>query len=496
MILDTHNWFRHVAQSPEAAAFALRDDIFTYRELGDRVAHIRSIIRRAKRGPRNVIAVVAHEDLNTYASLLAVMAERCAYVPLDPTAPWSRNEALLKRAGAVMVLSSKAPESGEPSSSVVHFETAGVPDEHAVYTAPTCHPADIAYILFTSGSTGEPKGVPITHANLLAFLEAFFATGCDIRPSDRVLQMFALTFDLSVVCYLATFISGACLCPVPSSGIRAVNVIKVLQDKDINVALFVPSALALMRNYFDELQFPSLRHSMFCGEALPADLVASWAACTPNATQFNFYGPTEATIYCTYHQWQGPQSEKSVNGILAIGKPMQGMEVLVVDENDKPLEKNITGQLCLYGPQVTHGYWNSPEITAAAFFEIELHGETKRFYRTGDLASVDDDGDLLYFGRVDHQVKIQGYRVELGEIEFFARKVTGDSAAAVVVPSRGGLALHLFAVTEMTSAEVLKNLKELLPAHMVPKRVHTVSELPLNASGKIDRPALAAQLQG
>ena len=183
-----------------------------------------------------------------------------------------------------------------------------------------------------------------------------------------------------------------------------------------------PSMLRYLKPYFGEIDLPVLKYCILTGEASPVDLVHQWQKCVPNAQLFNFYGPTETTIYCTYYKIDRGGEIKTLYGMLSIGKPMKNVKAIVADEKHNILPKGEKGELCICGEQVSPGYWNSPEKNAQAFFEKEWNGLTERFYHTGDLCYIDNEDDLMLYGRLDSQAKIQGYRVELGEIEHHARE--------------------------------------------------------------------------
>lgn len=209
----------------------------------------------------------------------------------------------------------------------------------------------------------------------------------------------------------------------------------------------------------------------------------------PNARLQNAYGPTEATIFCLTYDCKPGRPNKTINGIVSIGRAVQNMSVIVVDEQRKPVAPGTRGELCLAGAQLTPGYWQNPVKNREAFFEYER----TTYYRTGDVCVEDDEGDLLYCGRLDHQVKVQGFRVELGEIEHYVREITGLKHLAAVAPADavGNATIHLFLEGYRDAvAALLEGLRAKLPAYMIPSRITVLDALPLNANGKIDRPAL------
>ncbi len=350
------------------------------------------------------------------------------------------------------------------------------------------------YLLFTSGSTGRPKGVPIYYSCLNSYLDVLTGPEVhDFSASDRFLQMFDLTFDFSVMALFTPLSLGASCFVVPERGFVYMNIIKILTEQEITVAPMVPSALAYMSRFFPELHLQSLRFSIFCGEALPQDLVSKWAGCVPNARIQNCYGPTEATVYCLAYDWHPVTSApEAIDGIVPIGKPMPDTSVVLINEHQERVAPHERGELCLSGPQVTNQYWRDPEKTQAAFFfDSNLEGSGP-YYRTGDICLLNEQGNYLYCGRKDFQVKIDGHRIELGEIEHHAREYTGEPLVAAVAvevePGRNSLFLFVKGDGDVSGLEA--HLQSKLPVYMYPRRIFTLQELPLNLNGKIDRPAL------
>lgn len=478
---------------------------YTYRELEAIACGIREKIDHAGCSGGGRIGILTGDDVYTYASLLAIWSAGCAYVPLNAHNPAERNARIIKQAEIDLLLVSKTrevwanvlPDLRDGPAIVDISATPAIAKSLAFDKTKN---TDLAYIFFTSGSTGAPKGVPITHGNLNAFMGCLHnSMGYDFSEQDRFLQMFEMTFDLSVMTIFGAWSCGASCHVVPDSGIAYLNILNILDENKITVALMVPSLLAYLQRFFPELSFPSVRLNLFCGEALIQEMVEQWAPCVPNARIENVYGPTEATIFCTSYPWHTTKSaDESVNGIVSIGQAMATCETLIIDSQSRICQSGERGELALAGPQIMSGYWANPQKTAEALVSIDVNGQSTTVYRTGDIAYVNENGNLIYCGRLDSQVKIDGHRVELGEIEHFARQYLGRSKVAVIVTKQEPSTeeLHLFFVGKESDIDELKNhLRENLPSYMVPRRVTVLADLPLNMNGKIDRPALARSAQ-
>lgn len=483
-------------------AFYINNRYYTYAQLGHRIAGTQQALKASQAGDQKFIGIITNNDFETYGSLLGIMFSGAAYVPLNMENPVERSMDIIAQAGIRTVICSKGDkltqhiEESHPGIKVLY--TGSFEANNSAIEVPQLTGNEAAYMLFTSGSTGTPKGVPIIFSNVEKFIDAFFALGFSLDENDRFLQMFDLTFDLSVMSYIVPLTLGACVYTVPENEIKYMAVYQLLEDHNITFALMVPSILSYLRPYFSDIRLESLRYSLFCGEALFEDITREWSECAPAARIVNVYGPTEATIFCIAYDWKKEQTEeKSVSGIVSIGKAMKNTKAIVVDENLKPVKPGVQGELCLSGGQLTSGYWNNAVKNKEAFFEY-VNGEARTFYRTGDAAYIDADGDFVFCGRIDFQVKIQGYRVELHEIEHHARQYGKcRNAAAVAYKNQvGNTSIHLF-VEDVNETDVLIDfLKQRIPYYMIPTGVTNIEHLPLNSNGKTDRKKLLQLING
>ena len=470
----------------ENNAFFIEDKYYTYDDLSRCISRIRQAIRPLT---SRYIGLVANNDLDTYASIFALWLEGKCYVPLHPFQPLERCLDIISQVEMDVILDSS--ETTRYVDGTIIMTSNLKFDGYDITEYKEYPDTDDAYLLFTSGSTGRPKGVPLMRGNLSAFVDAFFALGYQLDSNVRSLQMYDLTFDLSVQSYLIPMLVGACAYTVPSNSVKYMKVFELLDDHRLTFALMVPSIIHYMRPYMEEITIEEMRYSIFCGEALLLDDTQAWSRSVPNAQIDNLYGPTECTIYCTVYHFVPDALNKSVSGALCIGKAMKYTHCMIVNDKNEEVPSGEQGELCLSGEQLTKGYWNNPQKNAEAFFERD----GIRYYRTGDLCTVDDDGDILYYGRIDFQVKIQGYRVELGEIEEHSRVFMGGKVNAVAVVSKdvtGNDVLSLCIESEtVDTAPLIEHLKTKLPSYMIPASVCCIQRFPLNANGKIDRKQLS-----
>jgi amino acid adenylation domain-containing protein len=364
-----------------------------------------------------------------------------------------------------------------------------------------CEPAQsgdvIAYLLFTSGSTGVPKGVMVAHRNVTSFIDCV-ADRLEFTERDIVSQMFDLTFDLSAFDMFVSWERGACVC-CPSQK-TLINPGQFIRGHGLTVWFSVPSTVSLMKQLglLKPGAFPSLRLSLFCGEPLPVSCADAWLRTAPNSVLENLYGPTELTIACTSYRWHFERSSgESELGIVPIGFPHRGMNVLVADESLNEVNPGAEGELLMNGPQMSLGYWRDSERTSSAF--VVPPGRKEIFYRTGDrVRRPAGDGPLTHLGRIDSQVKILGHRVELGEVEAVVRQTSGrDGVVAIGWPATqsGYGGIEVFIEGQPVDVNRLRSaIASRCPDYMVPRRWHVLNRLPRNVNGKFDRKALQAML--
>lgn len=509
------------ARYPDRIALWVDGCAVSYREL---VAHAAGIAApllalASADAARRRCAILGARSLSAFAGILGALFARSTYVPLNPRHPRERLLLALEASEAdALVVDGAATELARHLLAeiphrrllVLMPEAAAVPDwatdlpQHrflcrrdldrrgGLGAIMAASPDDGAYLLFTSGSTGAPKGVLVRHRNVMAYLRG--AAGRYMpQPSDRFTQLFDLTFDLSVHDMFLCWSTGAALYCPPASARMAPR--EFVRRHALTFWFSVPSTAASMLRLrmLRPGDFPSLRWSLFCGEALPRRLAQAWAEAAPNSAVENLYGPTEATIAITaYRLPADPAARARLPDIVPIGAPLPGQQAIVLGPDGGPAAVGEAGELCLGGSQVTDGYLGRPDLTAERFAPpAAALPDGVRWYRTGDRARLDPEHGLLFLGRMDRQVKIAGHRVELQEVEAALRRVAGcDSAAAIAWPlDADGLAHGIVAFLPEESHPcdaILEACRRILPPYMIPSRIRLVADWPVNDSGKTD----------
>ncbi|MEV8091725.1 AMP-binding protein [Streptomyces nigra] len=495
----TARFLRGMNTSPSGTALSVGARSFEYAELHALALRWAGALHAAPSGPPRTVGVLTDRTLEGYAGILAVLYAGATVVPLHARFPLERTRRMLATAHVDAVV---ADPSGlavlrelarsEPALPVfAPYADDGRPDLVPPAGRPLDAPArvrdnDTAYILFTSGSTGRPKGVPLTHAMARHYF-TLVDRHYDFRADDAFSQTFDLNFDCAMFDMFCAWGAGASLHPVPAQAYR--DLPGFFAERALTVWFSAPSAISLARRTggLTPGGMPTLRWSLFAGEALRVSDVVDWQSAAPASTVANLYGPTELTLTITGHHWS-PQTSPDlcVNGLVPIGAVHDGHDHLLLTPDGRFSEQE--GELCVTGPQTTPGYLE-PQDDEGRF----LQHEGRRWYRTGDRVRTLPNGELIYLGRQDSQVQINGWRVELSEIEHALAACPGvGEAVAVTRPADGTAEIVVYYTGErVPPARLTKQLAELLPKGMLPRRFTHLDRFPLNSNRKIDRRHLA-----
>lgn len=440
--------------------------------------------------PQKPVGVLCNEYPETYAAVFAIWFSGGIFVPLDTEAPVAANEIIIRKYNIKLVF-----DSGKNKNEAV-FKEAKILDNKKVSSTKkvpvfSWDENQTLYVLNTSGSTGTPKDVPITLKNVTAFLEGFLEKFPELDASDNFLQTYELTADAAFTGYLVPFLLGATVYSVPHSQFKPFAVAKILSEEPVTWVKATPSLLACLRPFFSSFHLPRLKHFHFGGEALPADLVEAWRPHIPNAEISNGYGPTETTITATIYKCPPGESLKEKNNTVSIGQPLKKVEVSI-QKTTTP--EGRSAELYIAGEQVMEGYWHSEK---QPFKTIEINGQVQQFYSTGDQVQQDDEGYLYFMGRLNDQVKINGYRVDLIEIENSVRKIvegTGNVAAVTMEKSPGMKQLLVFIENyQGNENEIIEKMALHFPHYKIPEKIIGVPKFPLSRSGKTDKNMLVSQ---
>lgn len=513
-------------RTPEAPAVVGSRGALSYSALAQQAGRVARVLQDMgfSRGAR--AALLMDGCVECCVGMLACLRAGGCYLPLGVGNPPARLAAVIRDAEpeAVMTVSALVPllaqalelagvnpkavivldgppASGKSGESALKCRML-VPADFAHAPAPRPCPsigADLAYILYTSGSTGVPKGVMVRHDNVRAYL-GWMARHFGIGPADRLSGHASPTFDISVHDIFGAFFSGASVHPLETPAQKAFPG-PFIASRGITCWNSVPSVIAMMvrSRQLTPGAFPSLRLAVFAGEPLAPGLAQAWLDALPSCELYNNYGPTEATIVVTAHKVTQVDLGKPV----PIGRPTSPTECLILSPGSMlPAGTGLPGRLFVRGAQVSAGYWRRPELTHKAFVPNPLQPDINDIlYDTGDLAYRDESGVIHYVGRADNQVKIRGYRVETGDVEAAVASLPDVVEAAVLaVAGRDGTELAACVSGAAANAPDAENalllaLSEALPAYMLPHQVFFFDELPKNGNGKTDRKVLLGQVE-
>jgi len=510
-------------QNPNQEAVIYKNRGMTYEELeraSNQLAHILRI-NGIERGDR--VGIYLNKSLESVVAIFGILKAGAVYVPLDPSAPVKRVAFIIGNCGMKALVSTQRKMTGLltalPDSSPVRCliladEDAPTDDGTAsrakkvawpeVLQQPANSPPsvpviedDLAYILYTSGSTGEPKGVMISHRASLTFVD--WAYECfQVQATDRVSNHAPLHFDLSIFDIFTTIKAGATVILVPEElTIFPVNLANFIEEQRITIWYSVPSALTrlVLHGNLESHRFPHLRTILFAGEVFPVKYLRQLKTLIPHAEYYNLYGPTETNV-CTFYQVKDIPPDRV--DPFPIGKACANTEVFAINDRNEIAKPGEVGELYARGPSLMKGYWGMPEKTKTVLVPHPVHPPLweERVYRIGDLVKQDEEGNYLFLGRRDNMIKSRGYRIELGEIEtaLYSHPKIEEVAAIAIPDEQIGNAIKAVVVAreaaELTKGELESFCSKRIPKYMIPDIIEFRTSLPKTSTGKVDRTLL------
>ncbi|MFN0070400.1 MAG: D-alanine--poly(phosphoribitol) ligase subunit DltA [Chloroflexota bacterium] len=473
--------------APDRAAHESSGRVITYGELAGRAESLAAYLRDVIPNDGSAVAIIGHKEPEMLIGFLGCAMAGHPYIPIDRSTPAQRVDRVLETAGRPLRLSPEDIDQRTTSVKRAQCQVSG--------------PDDPYYVLFTSGSTGEPKGVVITHGCLSTFINWVLSEHSWEMGAERVLNQAPFSFDLSVMDLSIALATGSTLVSITSEQIANPKLLfETLTSADLTAWVSTPSfaQMCLAERSFNSIMLPRLRRFLFCGETLPPEVVWELLRRFPGAEVWNTYGPTEATVAVT--SIQVTPEILAEHPVLPMGRVMPAARVVILDEHGSEVTYGDQGEIVIAGPNVSVGYVQRPDLTQRSFFE--LNGQ--RAYRTGDLGRFQNE--LLFFdGRSDSQIKLHGYRIETGDIEENLRRLENVRDAVVIPVKREGRVESLAAFivstappeeSDFRAGRALRTaLAARLPTYMVPRAIRFLDSFPMTPNGKADRRQLLDLLQ-
>lgn len=489
-------------RAPENVAIVEGRRTVTYGELEGLAVTICRRLAALGIGRGDIVAVYSEKSVDSIAAIHGVLRAGAAYLPLDPNGGNDRVRRILEDAKVACLIASPALRSGAenlaaPLSVPVLELDRNQPPGECARSAVGASGEDLAYVLYTSGSTGAPKGVMVSHRAALAFVR-WATSAVGVLPSDRLSSHAPLFFDLSIFDVFGAAAVGATVVLVPSAlTMFPVRLGDWIAKEMISVWYSVPTVLAYLtqRGRLDARPLPHLRVAMFAGEPFAPAHLRQAMLLLPQVRFFNLFGPTETNV-CLSHEIVVPPEDDTTP--IPIGRPVMGTEVLIIDRDGRLAPRGHVGELLVRGPSVMTGYLNNETATAAALIP-HPSGEDAAgaFYRTGDFVSEDASGTFHFHGRRDEQIKTAGHRIELGEIHavICENASVSDCAVVAVNDPKIGVSTSAFVVSADGAEQLSTWLRDRLPHYMIPRQIQCVPVIPRTPSGKVDRQRLLSEVE-
>jgi len=503
-------------KSPDQDAFRFHGEGVSYSQLNRRANALAAELVKRGVKPQDRVGIFMNKSLHLPVAVYGILKAGAAYVPLDPTSPVGRLDFILRDCGIRFLITQKNKlrvikqvqniESrldgliGIEEADDLAINTLSWTEIYAAesYRVPTIRlmERDLAYVMYTSGSTGKPKGIMHTHSSGLAYAKLSAAL-YDVKPGDKLANHSPLHFDMSTFEFFSGPLHGATSVLIPEEYTRLpASLSKLLEDEKMTIWYSVTFALMqlLLRGVMEDRDLTSLRWVLFGGEPFPVKYLRELMQQLPNARFSNVYGPAEVNQCTFYHLPEVPDENMTS---VPLGEIWDNTSGLIVDENDNEIETTEPGELLIRSATMMRGYWGRPDLNESAFYIREPFADYKEvFYRTGDLVQRAEDGNLLFLGRKDRQIKTRGYRVELDDVESaLLSHLAIEEAAVYPVPDEEGTqfieaGVTLKAEQDTTVQELIVYLKSKLPHYAIPRKLQIMDEFPRTGTGKIDRRTL------
>ncbi len=518
-----HHYLDHaVRNSPRSVAITDGKSSWSYQELGLRANRLAACLNHHGVKPGNRVVIAMNRSLSIVEAIFGVLKSGAIYIPVSPETPAIRRNKIIKNSEPVaFILDAQTMKSWQAEDSgsslpallicldrkasiqqttgkiIINREEIEAFSHRAKAIKPEPGSDFPAGIYYTSGTTGEPKGVVLTHRNIHEYIKWVIDT-IGIEKSDTILWTAPYYFDMSLFDIYGSIRAGARLCLADEKCLLFPPLlVELAESQKVTIWKGVASLLMYLARsgIIAPGRLPTLRKIIFSGEVLPAKYLIQWMKAFPDKIFYNAYGPTEATGISMYYRVNSiPDSPEER---IPLGKPCENTEIFLLDENLKPVPEGEPGEIFISGICVAKGYWNDEERTKECFIDNPFNpGKGEIIYRTGDLARLRPDGNYEFLGRKDDQVKYMGYRIELQDIEqaLISLPAVQDAGVILVEAESEELSeLHAFIETSeenLTAKDLSQGLKKILPAYMIPKKFHFIKRIPRNKNGKIDRRAL------
>lgn len=516
--LLTHSVLNSAHRQPDQDAFRSNGQSLTYAELSQRMEQVAHLLVELGVSKGDRVGIYLNRCLDTAVAIYGIMHAGAAYVPLDPHAPAGRTQWLLRDCQIEVLITNptqlrrirEITATEPPLRAIIGLEQMDLPIPTVSWADVQQFPTegelparlmahDLAYVMYTSGSTGAPKGIMHTHFSGLSYAK-LSADTYQIGPQDRIGNHAPIYFDISTMGYFTAPLAGATTVIIPDAYTKLpASLSSLMEVERLSIWYSVPLALIqlLQKGVLQDRDLSALRWVLFGGESFPPKYLRALMEQWPQARFSNVYGPAEVNQCTYYHLDEAPINDEPI----PLGQVWENTQMLILNSSDQPVPQGEIGELLIRSVTRMQGYWNQPELTERSFYvRSTVPGITEFYYRTGDLVRLDSAGRLQFMGRKDQQVKVRGYRVELEEVENLLTAHPGVQEAAVVAYRNAAQemtiisAVKLHELGSIAEKELIAALKEQLPAYAVPQSIIEISDFPRTGTGKIDRPAIRQEL--